>query len=52
MILGDTRQHDRRTVGEFGHQRQVPSHRLYRFPQRGRQEIAAVRWAGRAMGFA
>ena len=34
-ILGDSREHDRRTVGEFGHQRQISAHRLHRLPERG-----------------
>ena len=42
VILGDARQHDWRTVGEFGHQRQVPAHCLDRLPQRGQQQIAAL----------
>jgi hypothetical protein len=33
--FGNSGKNDRRTVGEFGDQRQVPAHRLYRLPERG-----------------
>ena len=42
LVLGDARQNDWPTVGELGDQRQVPAHCLYRLPQRGKQEIAAL----------
>ena len=37
VILGNTGQHNRSTIGEFGHQRQGSTHRLYRLPKCGQQ---------------
>jgi hypothetical protein len=35
-------QNNRRAIGEFSDKREVPSHGLNRFPERGQQEITAL----------
>ena len=42
IAFGDAGQNNRLTVGEFGHQRQVPAHGLDGLPERGKQQIAAL----------
>ena len=42
VILGNTGQHNRSTIRKFGHQRQGSTHRLYRFPECGQQQITAL----------
>jgi len=41
IVFSDARQHHRRAVGEFSHQRPVPAHGLDGLPDGAQQEIAA-----------